>query len=107
MLVDSSSGNFQVGGSVDLHSGMLNNEMIVTLPVSKSLPWYGVYLSLANPLAGLGVVVGERVLRKPLEQFSTAKFEVKGTLDEPQVNFVSLWDTSLKETQDKQTQEIN
>lgn len=107
MRVDSSSGNFQVGGFVDLHSGMLDNEMIVTLPVSKSLPWYAVYLSLANPLAGLGVVVGERVLRKPLEQFSSAKFEVKGTLDEPEVNFVSLWDTSLKQTQDKKTQEIN
>ncbi len=74
-----------------------DNEMIVTLPVSKSLPWYGMYLALANPLAGLGVVVGERVLRKPMEQFSTAKFIIKGTLDEPDVKFVSLWDKSMKE----------
>lgn len=100
MKVESSSGNFQVGGRVDLRSGELDNEMIVTLPVSKSLPWYGVYLALANPLAGLGVVVGERVLRKPIEQFSTAKFEVKGTLDEPEVKFVSLWDQSMKEMDD-------
>jgi hypothetical protein len=71
--------------------------MIVTLPVSDSLPWYGVYLALANPLAGLGVLVGERVLRKPLRAFSTAKFEVKGTLDEPEVNFVGLWDRSMRE----------
>ncbi len=97
MFVDSSSGNFQVGGSVNLHSGELDNEMIVTLPVSKSFGWYGVYLSLANPLAGLGVLVGERVLRKPIEQFSTAKFAVRGTLDEPEVSFVSLWDTQMKE----------
>ncbi len=100
MKVESSSGNFQVGGRVDLRSGELDNEMIVTLPVSKSLPWYGVYLALANPLAGLGVVVGERVLRKPIEQFSTAKFEVKGTLDEPEVKFVSLWDQSMREMED-------
>jgi len=98
MTVDSSSGDFQVGGRVDLRSGQLDNEMIVTLPVSKSLPWYGVYLALANPLVGLGVVVGERVLRKPIEQFSTAKFEVTGTLDDPEVNFVSLWDKSMRET---------
>ena len=97
MKVESSSGDFQVGGRVDLRSGELDNEMIVTLPVSKSLPWYGIYLALANPIAGLGVMVGERVLRKPIEQFSTAKFEITGTLNEPEVKFISLWDQSMKE----------
>ena len=97
MQVESKSSNFEIGGQVDLRSGILNNEMIVTLPVSDSLPWYGVYLALANPLAGLGVLVGERVLRKPLRAFSTAKFDVKGTLDEPEVNFVGLWDRSMRE----------
>jgi hypothetical protein len=42
-------------------------------------------------------VIGERVLRKPLRAFSTAKFSVTGTLDEPEVKFVSLWDQSLTE----------
>ncbi|MEM9623966.1 MAG: AsmA-like C-terminal region-containing protein, partial [Pseudomonadota bacterium] len=98
MLVDSSSGIFQVGGRVNLDTGQLDNEMIVTLPVSNSLPWYGVYLALANPLAGLGVLVGERVLRNPIKQFSSAKFEVSGTLDEPKVQFVSLWDRSMRDS---------
>ncbi|MEQ8691663.1 MAG: AsmA-like C-terminal region-containing protein [Pseudomonadales bacterium] len=101
MEVESKSSNFQIGGQVNLRSGVLDNEMIVTLPVSDSLPWYGVYLAIANPLAGLGVLVGERVLRKPLRAFSTAKFEVKGTLDEPEVNFVSLWDQSMRETESR------
>ncbi len=96
MLVDSSSGLYRFGGEVDLDSGRLDNEMIVTLPVSNSLPWYGVYLALANPLAGLGVLVGERVLRKPIKQFSTAKFEVSGTLEDPKVEFVSLWDSRMR-----------
>ena len=95
MNVESSSGNFQFAGNVDLNKGLLDNEMVVTLPVSNSLPWYGVYLALANPLAGLGVLLGERVLRKPIQQFSTAKFSVKGTLDDPDVKFVSLWDKSM------------
>ncbi|MEE2782250.1 MAG: AsmA-like C-terminal region-containing protein [Pseudomonadota bacterium] len=97
MIVEGSSSSFQVGGNVNLHTGDLDNEMIVTLPVSDSLPWYGVYLALANPLAGIGVLVGERVLRKPLRAFSTAKFEVKGTLDDPEVKFVGLWDQSISE----------
>ncbi|MEM7078652.1 MAG: AsmA-like C-terminal region-containing protein [Pseudomonadota bacterium] len=96
MLVDSASSIFQVGGTVDLHSGVLDNEMIVTLPVSANLPWYGVYLALANPLAGLGVIVGGRMLRKPIQQFSSAKFAVGGTLEQPEVNFVALFDQSVK-----------
>ena len=99
MRLKGSSGAYQIGGQIDLNKGVLDNEMIVTLPVSNSLPWYGFYLALANPLAGLGVLVGERVLRKPIEQFSSAKFSVKGTLAEPEINFVSLWDQSLKEVQ--------
>ena len=43
----------KLGGSVNLVDGVMNdNEMIVTLPVTDSLPWYAVYVSLANPLRG-------------------------------------------------------
>jgi uncharacterized protein YhdP len=76
--------------------------MIVTLPVSKSLPWYGVYLALANPLAGAGIIVGERVLRKPMEQFSSAKYVIGGTIAEPTVNLVSVFDTSMDQAESKQ-----
>jgi|GEM_PF-539010 len=98
MLVDSPGSNFEFGGRVDLNNGILDNEMIVTLPVSESLPWYGVYVAaIVNPLAGLGVLIGQRMLRKPIEQFSSAKFSVKGTIDEPEVKFVSLWDKSMRD----------
>ena len=73
-----------------------DNEMIVTLPVSNSLPWYAAYLALANPVAGLGVILGEQILRKPIQQFSSAKFAITGTLNDPEVKFVSLWDKSMK-----------
>jgi uncharacterized protein YhdP len=99
MAVDGSGSNFLIGGSVDLVDGALDNEMIVTLPVTKGLPWYAAYIALANPLAGLGVLVGERVLRKPLEQFSSAKYEIGGTLENPELKFVSVWDTKMDKPQ--------
>jgi uncharacterized protein YhdP len=99
MAVEGSGSNFRIGGSVDLVNGALDNEMIVTLPVTKGLPWYAAYVALANPLAGLGVLVGERVLRKPLEQFSSAKYEIGGTLEEPELKFVSVWDTTMDQPQ--------
>ena len=97
LQVSSTASEFRIGGRVDLVSGVLDNEMVVTLPVSRGLPWYGVYVALANPLAGLGVLVGERVLRKPLQQFSSAKYAVTGTLEEPEVRFVELFSTRMSE----------
>ena len=99
MAVNGSGSNFRIAGTVDLVEGQLDNEMIVTLPVTKGLPWYAAYVALANPLAGLGVLVGERVLRKPLEQFSSAKYQITGTLDDPELKFISVWDTSIDQPQ--------
>ncbi len=100
MEVLSTGSDFKIAGTVDLVDGMLDNEMIVTLPVSKNLPWYAAFLSLANPVAGIVVIAGERVLRKPLEQFSSAKYAISGTLDDPQVDFVSIFDTSMRDPED-------
>ena len=100
MEVLSTGSDFKIAGTVDLVDGMLDNEMIVTLPVSKNLPWYAAFLSLANPVAGIVVIAGERVLRKPLQQFSSAKYAVSGTLDDPQVDFVSIFDTSMREPEE-------
>jgi hypothetical protein len=105
MEVDGTGSNFRVAGTVDLEAGILENEMIVTLPVSKSLPWYGAYIAIANPIAGLGVLVGERVLRKPLEQFSSAKYEISGTLEDPQVKLMGVFDTSMSEPKEKEPKE--
>lgn len=111
MEVEGTGSSFLLAGRVNLASGELDNEMIVTLPVSKGLPWYAAYVAIANPLAGLGVLVGERVLRKPLEQFSSAKYRISGTLDDPQVKFVSVFDRSMDmdlkpQTSDEETPDV-
>jgi uncharacterized protein YhdP len=95
--VEGTGSRFRISGSVDLAARRLDNDMIVTLPVTRSLPWYAAYVALANPLAGIGVLVGERVLRRPLEQFSSARYRIGGTLDDPQVSFVSVFDVSPAE----------
>jgi uncharacterized protein YhdP len=95
MAMEGTGSKFRLSGTVDLDTGALNNEMVVTLPLTKGLPWYAAYVALANPLAGLGVLVGERMLRKPLEQFSSARYRVTGTLDEPKARLVSIFDNDM------------
>ena len=97
LVIESTSSRYEFGGEVDLGGNTLDGEMIVTLPVSDSLPWYAAYLALANPLAGLGLAVGERVFRKPIEQMSSAKFVVSGALDDPEVTFTELFNKDIKE----------
>ncbi len=98
MQVKGTGSEFKVTGSVNLTDGTLDNDMIVTLPVTKGLPWYAAYVALANPLAGLGVLVGERVLRKPLEQFSSARYHIGGTLENPDVKFMKVFDATPPDT---------
>lgn len=95
--VKGTGSRFRVSGSVDLAERRLDNEMIVTLPVSQSLPWYAAYVALANPLAGLGVLVGERMLRKPIEQFSSARYRIGGTLDDPDVTLAGVFEVTSDE----------
>lgn len=95
MEVDGTGSRFVLSGDVDLRTGLLDNELVVTLPLTKGLPWYAAYVALANPLAGIGVLLGERVLRKPLEQFSSAKYEVSGTLEEPEVKLVGIFSNKV------------
>lgn len=82
--IDGNGSRIRIDGSVHLESGELDNEMKVTLKLSRSLPWLGAYLALlGNPFTGLGTVAIERLFRRPLEQLSTAQYDVSGTLDDP------------------------
>ena len=98
LIIKSTSSRYELGGEVDLRSNLLDAQMIVTLPVSDSLPWYAAYLAFVNPLAGIGVAVGERVFRKPIERMSSAKFSITGTLEEPDVVFTELFNQDIEET---------
>ena len=95
--IKGSGSDFKIGGSIDLVAGVMNNnEMIVTLPVDDSLPWYAVYISLANPVTGLAVLAGQQMLKKQIKQFSSAKYEVSGPWDDPKVKLVGIWNDNMQ-----------
>ena len=104
--VKGTGGEFRVNGVIDLVEGNLDNQLVVTLPVNKSLPWLGAYLALVNPIAGLGVLIGERIFRRPLEGLSSARYAVSGTLDAPEVKLVSVFDDRMNHARDEQDVEV-
>ena len=106
--VKGSGSDFKIGGSVNLVDGIMNdNEMIVTLPVSDSLPWYAVYISLANPVAAAAVIAGQQMLKKQIKQMSSAKYEISGPWEDPEVKLVGIWNDNVQDfdelAQEKET----
>ena len=91
IAIDGTGGDFRFTGTVNLVNGTLDNEMVVTLPVSSSLPWYAAYLGFVNPIAAGAVLVGERLFRNQIDKFSSAKYKVTGTLQNPEVSFEQVF----------------
>ncbi|MDP4910792.1 MAG: hypothetical protein NWR09_02785, partial [Pseudomonadales bacterium] len=98
IVIEGAGSNFRVGGRVNLNTGMLDNDMIVTLPVSRNLPWYAAYSALTNPLIGAGVFIAQKLFEDQIDQMASAKYEVSGTLDAPQIKFISIFNDSIRDT---------
>lgn len=98
ILIVGSGSKFKVGGTVDLETSELDNDMIVTLPVSRNLPWYAAYSAIATgPLVGAGVWLAQKVFENQIDQMSSAKYRIEGTIDQPQIEFVSIFSDSVRE----------
>ena len=82
---------FRIYGTVDFHDGALDNDMVVTLPLSSSLPWYAFWLASTNPATAAGVLLGREVFKRQIEALSSARYRVTGTLEEPKPSFVGIF----------------
>ena len=98
ILIEGSGSIFKVAGRVDLNSQELDNDMIVTLPVNRNLPWYAAYSAFATgPLTGAGVFLANRLFQNQINAISSAKYKITGTMDEPIIEFVSIFSDSVRE----------
>jgi uncharacterized protein YhdP len=98
IVIQGSSGKFTVGGSMNFVSGTLDNEMIVTLPVGRTLPWYAAYSAIATgPLAGAGVMLAQKVFENQINQMSSAKYKINGSIEEPDIQFITIFNNTVRD----------
>ena len=98
IVIHGSSGKFKVDGSVNLVGGTLDNDMIVTLPVGRTLPWYAAYSAVATgPLAGASVMLAQKVFENQINKMSSAKYKISGSIEEPDIQFVTIFNDSVRE----------
>lgn len=88
--------SFQLAGTVDLDSGALDNDMVVTLPfLNSNLPWYAAFLALSNPAGAAGVLLGRQVLKDQINRLSSGRYRIGGTYEAPEVEFVGIFDNNI------------
>ncbi len=98
IVIEGASSIFKVGGHVDLSDRSLDNDMIVTLPFNRNLPWYAAYSAIAvGPLTGVGVFIAQKIFQNQIDAISSAKYKITGTIDEPNIEFVAIFDDSVRD----------
>lgn len=90
IIIEGPSGKYVLSGSSDLMAEALDMEMVVTLPVTSSLPLVVVLAGLSPPVAG-AVYVTERLIGNELERFTSAKYSIDGSWDEPELELVNVF----------------
>ncbi len=83
-----------LAGTMDLNNDSLAIEVVVTLPLSSSLPWW-VGIATANPIAVISALVGKKIFEGQLDRMASMKYRVTGSLDDPNIQFVGLFRDNL------------
>ena len=97
ILIEGAGSTFKVAGRVNLLSGTLDNDMIVTLPVNRNLPWYAAFSAIATgPVAGAGVFLAQKVFQNQINTISSAKYKITGSMDEPVIEFVTIFSDTVR-----------
>ena len=98
IVVEGPGSIFKVAGRINLPDSELDNDMVVTLPLNRNLPWYAAYSAIAmSPLTGAGVFLAQRLLKDQINAMSSAKYKITGSMEQPVIEFVSIFDASLRE----------
>lgn len=101
MEIHGPGSDFMINGTVDLGDGTLDNEMIVTLPLSSSLPWYA-WIATAEPVTAVGVLVGSEIFKQQIRTLSSAKYRITGTIEDPNLEFVDIFRNQMDRPEEQE-----
>lgn len=91
MVVNSHSSRFQMAGVVDLVESELDTKLVATIPVGGNLTFVAALAGMGLPaVAGMWLI--SKVFEEQIGKMSSLSFRVTGPLDDPQMNFVRLFD---------------
>jgi uncharacterized protein YhdP len=84
------SSRFQMTGIIDLNIDVPALRLVATLPVGSNLPWV---VALVGGLpAAVGAYVVTKVFEEQVDSFSSAVYDISGTIQQPELTFRNIFD---------------
>ena len=88
--IKSTTLNLSMDGWIDFNQRQVDNNLIVTLPVADKLPLAALIAGL--PQVGSIIYVVNKLIGDELSTFTSARYRVVGSLDNPDVKLVKIFD---------------
>ena len=95
LLIDGPSAKFQSSGTVNFNTDEINQKLVVTFPITSSLPLVAVLAGFAPQIAG-AIYVTEKLIGEELERFTSASYTVSGTIENPKMKIDQAFDNALE-----------
>ena len=95
LSMDGPGGKFLISGSTSLPDETLDMKMVVTFPVSSTLPLVALLAGLAPPVAA-SIYVTEKLIGDELARFTSASYDLKGTWQNPDVKINQAFDNKIE-----------
>ena len=95
LWIDGPSAKFQSSGTVNFNTDQIDQKLVVTFPITSSLPLVAVLAGLAPQIAG-AIYVTEKLIGEELEQFTSASYTVSGTIENPKMKIDQAFDNELE-----------
>ena len=92
MDVSGPSSRFQMSGNINLLNEALDMRLVATLPVGSNLPWVAALVGGLPAAAGAFVVT--KVFEEQVDSFSSAVYDIGGTVQKPELSFERIFDAS-------------
>ncbi len=93
-------------GDLDMKQDTVAMEVVVTLPVAGSIPWY-VALATGSPVAVITTLAAKKLFEGQIDQMSSSKYRITGTIDDPKIELIGVFrdrlDPAEEESEDQPT----
>lgn len=100
LSLDGPGAKFLTTGSTNLVDETLDMKLVVTFPVSSTLPMVALLAGLAPPVAA-SIYVTEKLIGDELARFTSASYDLKGSWQKPDLKINQAFDNNVDGKKDR------